>query len=116
VTEHRTCPECSKSFSAKRLSAVFCCREHADAFMNRKKVRGATLYELYMHHRFNRGPAQRAKVLATMNAIIAAWRALDEAAGRQSMLDLDDVMARIREQLPAASPEARSDEGARPGP
>jgi predicted nucleic acid-binding Zn ribbon protein len=95
VTEHRTCPECGTAFSTKRRSATFCCREHADAFMNRKKVRGATLIELYMHHRYNRGAATRTQVLAKMNAMVAAWRALDKAAGRQSMLDLDDIWARL---------------------
>jgi hypothetical protein len=105
VSDDRTCPECGTPFQRKRASAVFCCREHTEAFMNRKKVRGATLVELYMHHRYNRPAAKREGVLAKMHMLVAAWRQEDQRHGRQSMLDLDDVIERVRAS--AEAPEAR---------
>lgn len=105
MSDDRTCPECGTPFKRKRASAVFCCREHTEAFMNRKKVRGATLVELYMHHRYNRGPARTAGVLAKMNLLTTAWRQEDVKAKRASMLDLDDVIERVRAS--AEAPEAR---------
>jgi hypothetical protein len=102
----RTCAECGAPFTSKRPNATFCCREHADSFMNRKKVRGATLLEMYFHKRYNRQAATQARIPTIIDRMVANWHAEDVAAGRQSMLGLEDVLERNTQHVPTRQDEA----------
>lgn len=82
----RVCLECGEPFVARDHEAHFCCTACRKAFNNRRAVRGAELYDLYMAHRFERAEAQASGVFKAINRLASDWRAQDrrERAGRKS--------------------------------
>jgi hypothetical protein len=82
------CVECGKRFEAKRQDAQFCCREHSVAFHNRRKERGAALYDLFMINRHERETAKALRIWFLITRLAMYWREQDERerAGRKSWL------------------------------
>lgn len=89
------CAECGAPYQAARPTAEFCSAPCRKAFGNRRAMRGAELYDLFMAHRFERQAAQEAHVLQAMNRLASNWRAEDKAqrAGRPSWRRLAAVLA-----------------------
>lgn len=88
-----TCAECGQAFAPKRKDkAVFCspaCRNEANV---RRRDRGALVYDLLVHHRFNRADAQKRGVRSKVDRMISNWIAEDRAAGRRAMRPLQDCI------------------------
>ncbi len=76
----RTCQECGSSFAALRDHGAFCGVACRKAFNNRRAMRGAFFYDLYMHFRFARPEARRLNVFAALNRLASVFRAEDVAA------------------------------------
>ncbi|SEK36776.1 hypothetical protein SAMN04515666_101338 [Bosea lupini] len=93
-TLNRVCAECGAPHKAARPTAEFCSATCRKAFNNRRALRGAELYDLFMAHRFERQAAQEARVLHAMNRLASNWREEDKAqrAGRKSWRRLAAVM------------------------
>ena len=64
----------------------FCCPACRVSFNNRRKVRGAELYDLYMAHRFDRAAATELGVFQAINRLASNYRQEDQARrdGRRS--------------------------------
>lgn len=77
------CLECGAATGSK---GDFCGRACKDGFNNRRKRRGAELYDLYMAHRWERGTAQALGVLQAINRLASVFREEDRVArgGRRS--------------------------------
>lgn len=89
------CFECSQPVGySKRNDKKFCCDDHKQAFMNRRKVRGMQLLDLVMIARFDRPTAKEKKVWSIYSRMISNWHAEDVAAGRASNLPLNEVLER----------------------
>lgn len=82
----RPCRECGQEFQPNSPKAEFCSVACKRAMNNRRAVRGAEFYDLYMAHRFERDEAQKARVLSAMNRLASDFREQDrrERAGRKS--------------------------------
>jgi hypothetical protein len=93
---HRECRECGERFAAKHKTREFCCASCRAAFHNRRKQRGADLYDLFMSCRFDRAAAQDQGARTLMCRMAAAFRLEDhrERAGRQSWDSIEAVEAR----------------------
>lgn len=89
------CAECGKPYSAKRLRAdnAFCSPACRDTFGNRRKIRGAQLYDLFMILRYERGVAKAKGVWALACRLAQDWREEDtrQRQGRQSWRSYDAV-------------------------
>lgn len=75
-----TCLECGKAFSGKRQPAKFCCHACRVAFTNRRRDRGAILYDMVMSGAPRKAVAE----------FLARCRRMDVTVrgGRQSWLDV----------------------------
>lgn len=71
------CPECGAS-----LTACPDKRKHKDAWNNRRKKRGAQLYDLLMAHRFQRDETGDQQLWSKACSLMAEWHAEDKSAGR----------------------------------
>lgn len=97
----RACLECGgprvvgrRAGGKERHDDEFCCKPCRDAFGNRRKARGAELYDLFMVHRWDRKLAVALRILQAMNRLASNWRAEDKArrAGRRSWRKPHDVL------------------------
>ena len=70
----RVCLECGSPHPG---AGDFCADGCRTAFNNRRKARGAELYDLFMAHRFDRTRARQLRVLQAMNRLASNWRAED---------------------------------------
>lgn len=77
------CDECPSPIRRGR----FCCNECRDAWNNRIRIRGVTLVQLFMVHRFDRKVARATGVLDAMSKFATRWRDEDLKAGRASWGD-----------------------------
>lgn len=77
------CLECGQGTT---LKGEFCSAKHRSDWNNRRKQRGAELYDLYMAHRFDRAVAQDLKVFQAINRMASNFREEDKVrrAGRKS--------------------------------
>ncbi len=64
-----------------RQRGEFCSTACRSAFNNRRKARGAELYDFFMAHRFDRAEAARLGFLQAMNRLASIWR--DEDKGKR---------------------------------
>lgn len=82
----RTCCECGSAYEAITADAAFCSTPCRKAWNNRRAVRGAELYDLFMALRFDRTTATTLKVLTLISRLASIYRAEDRAerAGRLS--------------------------------
>lgn len=87
------CAECGLTFRPKRSDrALFCspaCRNLSNA---RRRDRGAMIYDLLVHQRFNREEAQKKGVRSKVDRMISNWIAEDRAAGRRVMRPLQECL------------------------
>jgi hypothetical protein len=88
VSAPTCCRECGQPFTAKRAHGenLFCAVDCRKAWNNRRAVRGAQLYDLFMILRYQRGVAKARGVWAIVCRLAQDWREEDhrERAGRQS--------------------------------
>ena len=77
------CLECG---SETHLKGEFCPTRCRTDFNNRRKARGAELYDLYMAHRFERAAATDLGVFQAINRLASMYRQEDNQrrAGRKS--------------------------------
>lgn len=90
------CRECGKSLADKRQGAVFCSPEHRKTWNNRRMVRGAELYDLFMALRYDRKAANEVGAWSVMTNLSRAMRDSDNLMrdGRQSW-NLRETMERL---------------------
>lgn len=70
---HRHCLECGAAL--KPAARDFCAAGCRKAFGNRRMLRGAELYDLFMAHRYDRENAKQYRALTMMNRMAAEfWR------------------------------------------
>ena len=95
----KCCKECGLDLA--RLSnrpvkaeKVFCSAPCKQNFNNRRRDRGAELYDLFMELRFNRTVAAERNVWTTLCDRASAYRDADKAkrGGRRSWRDLNDAL------------------------
>ena len=81
---NRTCLECGEPFQSAK--GDFCSTSCRHDFNNRRKRRGAELYDLYMAHRFERTLAKKLRVFQAINRMASNWRQEDKERreGRRS--------------------------------
>lgn len=77
------CLECG---APRSRTADFCSKSCRSDFNNRRKARGAELYDLYMAHRFQRSVALDLGVFQAINRLASNFREEDRAErdGRRS--------------------------------
>jgi len=102
----RPCLECG---TASQSKGDFCSRACKDVFGNRRKKRGAELYDLYMAHRWDRETAKRLGVLQAMNRLASVFRDEDrnEREGRRSWRRPGEVLGE-RPYLKAVATRVRA--------
>lgn len=92
------CTECGKDLGDGRKAWVsFCGASCRTTFNNRRKQRGAEMYDLFMAMRYQRGVAKLLGVWALICAAAHHYRELDrqERGGRPSWQEPDIVVARM---------------------
>lgn len=84
-----SCCECGAEFEGFRVDAAFCNPSCVVAFGNRRRERGAVLYDLMMINRHERGVAKRLKVWFLVTRLLMYWREMDfrDNEGRRSWQD-----------------------------
>lgn len=92
----RICTECGVEHMANVKHADFCGTECRRAFNNRRMVRGAELYDLFMALRYDRPLAKALGVWRLMCRMAMGWRAEDVEvrAGRRSWRPAGQVIER----------------------
>lgn len=80
------CLECGARFHHDRRDAEFCSRPCIQAWNNRRAVRGAEMYDLFMALRFQRELATEMQLRTVMTQLASAFREddLKKRAGRRS--------------------------------
>lgn len=88
-----TCLECGKPVGpSMRYDKVFCCTACGTRWNNRRKNRGAEIYDLFMAMRFDRKNAKG--VWAIMCRMASNWNEEDKAAGRKSFVPVRKAVQR----------------------
>ena len=89
------CQECGTHFEGKKQKAKFCSHACRMAFTNRRRDRGAELYDMFMSMRFERGKAKDEGVWTLLCDRASAYKDSDKTLrnGRKSWRDLDEVLA-----------------------
>lgn len=75
------CLECGCETISTRKPKLFCCPAHQVAHTNRRRERGAVIYDLFMAMRYERKLSAKLKVWGTMCQQAAEWRR-EDFAGR----------------------------------
>lgn len=83
------CRECGCDMISTRKPKTFCSDACRTAHVNRRRERGAQIYDLFMAMRYERALAAKFKVWTTMCQLAAEWRLEDdrERDGRKSWGD-----------------------------
>lgn len=91
---NKRCLECGSEFSSARREAEFCCDACRKTWNNRRMLRGAEIYDLFMSQRFSRAAAKSAGAWTTMCSLAGAYRQADKQtrAGRRSWRNLDSAL------------------------
>ena len=84
----RECPECGADLAGAHAYREFCGDACKRKFHNRRQLRGAQLYDVFMTHRCERALGEELHCLTMANRLAAQWRDEDaqERAGRKSWL------------------------------
>lgn len=84
TSKQRQCQECGGAYEPGKRHGRFCSTACRKAFNNRRMLRGAELYDLYMASRYQR--EQFAGNITVMAQVATVWREEDakERAGRRS--------------------------------
>lgn len=89
------CRECGEHFGkARDHEQLFCSSACRTSFNNRRKQRGADLYDLFMTMRYERGTAKLLGVWAILCRLAQDWNEDDKAEGRKSYLPARRVLER----------------------
>lgn len=81
----RCCRECQKPLDASlKANATFCGIPCKAKWNNRRKNRGADLYDLWMAMRYERDEAKRHEVWKEMCRLSEGWKADDDKQGIKS--------------------------------
>jgi hypothetical protein len=96
MTRTATCRECGQTFECQRATALYCSAKCRQTFNNRRAMRGAELYDLFMSMRYERERAAQQGVWKFMCRMAKSYRANDERErdGRKSWDDMRDVFER----------------------
>ncbi|CAM5767063.1 hypothetical protein [Bosea minatitlanensis] len=91
------CLECGEPFQSVEAHAEFCCAAHRKAWNNRRMVRGAQLYDLWMMVRYERGLARLKGLRNLMSNLSRAYRDADRSLrnGRRSWRRCSDALGAI---------------------
>lgn len=92
----RTCYECGAPLSIGKHERNTCSTACRAAHHNRRKQRGAELYDVFMLIRFERGSAKLRGLWSLACRMASHWKAEDEAAGRRSYGEIGNVSARLQ--------------------
>ncbi len=95
ILHKRACAECAVFYSTASATSAFCGNPCRKAWNNRRLIRGAELYDLFMAHRFSRPLAYRLKLWSLICRMAAQFRKEDVAqrAGRPSWRDPRVIIA-----------------------
>lgn len=90
------CRECGGPILARRQDAVFCAKRCQMAWHNRRRTRGAEMYDLVMAMRFDRQEAARVGAYSMLTQLASAARESDlvKRPGRPSW-NLGEAVLRI---------------------
>lgn len=91
------CLECGAILEAAgRNRRDFCCEAHRRTFNNRRMLRGAELYDVFMAMRYSRAEADETGAWNFACRMASAWKVQDDAqrAGRRSWNPVREVKAR----------------------
>lgn len=90
------CLECGKPFLPRQADAEFCAPACRKSWNNRRLVRGAELYDLFMALRWDRRTATGLHVFSALSRLAAGFRRedVDERAGRRSWSSPARIIAR----------------------
>jgi hypothetical protein len=82
----RGCLECGTPLPAASASSEFCAKACRKAWHNRRAIRGAELYDLFMATRFDRATAKALHLWRIINRLASMFREEDrkERGGRMS--------------------------------
>ena len=91
-----TCLECGAAFLPRQADAEFCGSACRKAWNNRRLLRGAELYDLFMALRWDRAVATGLHVFTALSRLAAGFRREDmaERAGRRSWSSPARIIAR----------------------
>ncbi len=104
----RCCRECNTPLGEGcKASAVFCGIPCKAKWNNRRKNRGADLYDLWMTMRYDRDEAKRLEVWKEMCRLSEGWRAEDVEQGIKSFERAGVVITRLKDtgRLARARPD-----------
>lgn len=92
----RICLECGQGYEAQRADSQFCKRECKGVFANRRAVRGAELYDLFMASRYDRHVAGKLRLFSIMCRLAFHYHEEDEhkRPGFKSWIDPRKVLER----------------------
>lgn len=92
----RICSECGCEFTTATAHGDFCSSPCRKSFNNRRALRGAELYDLFMALRYERELAAKLKVWKVICRLAAGYRADDiaERDGRKSWRSIRKVLER----------------------
>lgn len=93
----RTCIECGEVFTSPKPHAEFCCQPCRKEFNNRRAMRGAQIYDLFMTMRFDRKTAADKHVWSTLCSVASAFRDSDRLSrsGRRSWRKINAALEAI---------------------
>lgn len=98
LTPKYCCRECGIDLTplGLRKTAVFCTTEHRKAWNNRRMIRGAELYDLFMSNRYQREEATAAGAWSIATNLARAYRDSDNTLrdGRASW-NLKETLERL---------------------
>lgn len=105
----RCCRECSTRLDSgvrpgsnvathTKVTAIFCSDKCRADWNNRRKNRGADLYDLWMAQRYSRNEAEAAGVWAEMCRLSEQWNTEDKAAGHKTYSSPAEVIARLKDR------------------
>lgn len=87
-----TCRECGTATESTRKPKIFCSAVCLNTHTNRRRERGAQLYDLFMAVRYDRAKAKDLNAWTKLCRLAESFHDEDLATGRQSTLDLATVL------------------------
>ena len=84
TTQHKiSCRNCGAEFQRNRVDQQFCKRSCGSDFHNRRKERGAIIYDLFMIMRHERKAANTIRAWFTMTRLAMYWWQEDQSRSGQ---------------------------------
>lgn len=90
----RKCAECGGALEGRKAVAAFCSGSCRKAWNNRRAMRGAQMYDLFMAIRYDRKAAKEQGLWSLLCRMAQDWKELDAAAGRQTLGSRKDLLER----------------------